>query len=164
MRIWSTWLRILKNQNSTQIHRFLQYMENINLTRDSISNLRQFYECIRLEFHSSFTKATDILPQFRDISPNYPFRHILVPQNTYYIWYHSIITRTDTKMISPRLSPLASRLIATERTETNYWNLLYIAPYVPVIHHLVGKEMILSPKHPIFISTMTKISTNFMNK
>ena len=120
-----------------QPHRFLQYMENIKLMGDSISHLRQFYERIRLAFHSSFMKAVDILPPFKEISSQYPFGHILVPHNEYYIGYHSIVNTynwfstalytglTDMKMISPRMCPLASRVITTDKTATDGWMLLY---------------------------------------
>lgn len=121
-----------------QPHRFLQYMENIHLNGNSILHLHQFCERLRLAFHSSFSKPTDILPSFKDISPNYPFGHILIPQNEYYIGYHSIVNTynwfstalyvglTDKKMISTRLAPLASRVIITDKTETDGWSLLYL--------------------------------------
>ena len=73
-----------------QPHRFLQYIENIKLNGDSISHLRQFYKRIRLAFQSSFTKVADIIPAFKDVSPHYPFGHILVPENEFYLGYHSI--------------------------------------------------------------------------
>ena len=127
----------LAASDTHQSHRFLQYLDNIKLPGDSISQLRQFYERIRLAFHSSFTKATDILPQFKDIAPNHPFGHILVPVNEFYMGYHSIHNTynwfgtalftglTDTKLISPKLAPLAHRVITTERHETDGWTLLY---------------------------------------
>ena len=68
-----------------QPHRFLHYMENIKLNDDTISHLRQFYERIRLAFHSSFSKLTDILPTFKQISPNHPFDQLLIPENQYII-------------------------------------------------------------------------------
>ena len=43
---------------------FLQYMDNIKLHGDTISNLCQFYECIRLAFHSSFSKPVNIYHHF----------------------------------------------------------------------------------------------------
>ena len=128
----------LASSESHQPHRFLQYMENIKLNGDSISHLRQFYERIRLAFHSSFTKPTDILPQFRDISPHYPFGNILIPNNVHYVGYHAIYNTynwfgtalyaslTDMKMINPKLAPLASRVIVTDKTETDGWSLLYL--------------------------------------
>ena len=61
-----------------QPHRFLKFMDNIKLNGDTISNLRQFYKRIRLAFHSSFTKPVDILPPFRDISPNHSFIHSII--------------------------------------------------------------------------------------
>ncbi len=113
-------------------------MENIRLNGDTISHLRQFYERFRLAFHSSFAKPTDILPKFRDIPPNSPFRNILVPHNEYYYGYHCITNTydwfgsaiyaslTDTKTIPPKLAPLASRVIKTDTTQTDGWNLLYL--------------------------------------
>ncbi len=120
-----------------QPHRFLQFMDNIKLHGDTITDLCQFYERIRLAFHLSFIKAVDFLPPFRNISPKFPFGHILVPHNEYYLGYHSILNTynwfgtalytglTDSKMISPKLAPNATRVITTERHETDDWNLLY---------------------------------------
>ena len=114
-----------------QPHRFLQYMDNIHLDGDTITHLRQFYERIRLAFHSSFTKPTDILPTFRNMSPNQPFRTLLIPQNEYYIGYHSITNTynwystalyaglTDKKTIPPKVAPLAARVITTDKKETD---------------------------------------------
>lgn len=97
-------------------------MDNIKLSGDTISNLRQFYERIRLAFHSSFTKVIDILPSFREISQSYPFGHLLVPQNEYYIGYYSIFNTynwfatalcaglTDSSMICSKKAPLAFRV------------------------------------------------------
>lgn len=70
-------------------------MENIKLAGDSKINLSQFYERIRLVFHSSFIKATDNLLKFKDIASNCPFGHILVPHNEYYLGYHSIVNTYD---------------------------------------------------------------------
>ena len=120
-----------------QPHRFLQYMENINLNGDTISHLRQFYERIRLAFHSSFCKPTDILPPFKQISPNHTFDQLLIPENQYYLGHHSIMNTynwfsstlyaslTDTKTISTKLSPLAYRVIHTNRIYTDGWHLFY---------------------------------------
>ena len=120
-----------------QPHRFLQFMDNIKLHGDTITDLRQFYERIRLAFHSSFTKPVNILPSFRNVSPKSSFGHILVPHNEYYLGYYSILNTynwfstalytglTDTKMISSKLAPNANRVITTERNETDGWTLLY---------------------------------------
>ena len=62
-----------------QPHRFLQYMENIQINGDTLSHLRRFYEQLQPAFHSSFSKPADILPPFKDISPNYPFGNIFIP-------------------------------------------------------------------------------------
>ena len=154
----------LASSDAHQPHRFLQYLENIKLLGDSISHLRQFYERIRLAFHSSFTKATDVLPQFKDIMPNHPFGHILVPDNEFYMGYHSIINTynwfgtalytglTDTKVIPPKLAPLAHRVITTERYETDGWNLLYKL--------LCSRNPLLGGKGDDVISEITNLKIN----
>ena len=119
-------------------HRFLQYIDNIKLNGDTISHLHQFYERICLAFHSSFSKPTDILPPFRNISPQYSFFHLLVPKNEYYLGFHAILNTynwygsalyaglTDSNTISPRVAPLAHRAIQIDKTETDGWQLLYL--------------------------------------
>ena len=113
-------------------------MDNIKLNGDTISNLRQFYEQIRLAFHSSFTKPVDILPPFRDISPNHSFIQLLVPGNEYYIGYYNILNTynwyasalyaglKDPKTIPPKQAPLAARVIQMDKSETDGWNILYL--------------------------------------
>ena len=76
---------------SYQSHCFLQCIDNIKLNGNLISQLHQFYERIRLAFHSSFTKVVHILSHFREISPQYPFGHILVHNNKMYMGYYSIL-------------------------------------------------------------------------
>ena len=150
-----------------QPHCFLQYIENIRLTGDNITHLRQFFERFRLAFHSSFTKAVDILPTFRDISPNYPFGYLLVPENEYYIGYYSIVTTynwfstaiyaglTDSKMISPKSCPLASRILTTETTETDGWTLLYTL--------LCSRNTLLGDKGDGVIMEITNLRINQNN-
>ena len=81
----------LAASDSHQPHQFLQCIDNIKLDGDSISQLCKFYERIRLAFNSSFTKVIHILPPFRELSPQYPFGNILVPNNEMHMGYYAVL-------------------------------------------------------------------------
>ena len=75
-----------------QPHCILQYLENIKLAGDTISNLLPNFMNEFAIFYSNLLCTIDISLPFQIISPYYQFGESLIPDNEYYIRHYKIFS------------------------------------------------------------------------